>query len=57
MKRFALWAGITGNVMLLPRAEGREDFAPGYFRHANLAPVDWDSALKAWPGFAVGMEF
>jgi hypothetical protein len=57
VKRFALWAGITGNVMLLPRAEGREDFAPGYFRHANLAPVDWDSALKAWPGFAVGMEF
>ena len=56
-KRFALWAGVTGNVMLLPGAAGREDFTPGYFGRANLANAGSAMAVKAWPGFVVGFEF
>lgn len=56
-KRFALWGGVTGNVMLLPAAAGREDFVPGYFRHGNLASEGAESAVKVWPGFVFGFEF
>ncbi len=56
-KRFAVWAGVTGNVMILPGAAGREEFVPGYFSRTNLAPVGSSMAVKAWPGFVVGFEF
>lgn len=56
-KRFALWGGVTGNVLLLPAAAGREDFVPGYFPRSSLAPEGSKMAVKAWPGFVVGFEF
>jgi hypothetical protein len=56
-KRFALWGGVTGNVMLLADTTGREDFVPGYFRRENVTSEDASVAVTVWPGFVLGVEF
>lgn len=55
-KRFAIWAGITGNLLIDPL--GRVDFRPGYAWGRNdRAPANSPIGVRVWPGFAFGFEF
>jgi hypothetical protein len=56
-RHFALWGGVTANLLVDPLGEG-DGFRPGYSYGTLVAdPAEASVGLRVWPGFAAGFEF
>ena len=57
-RHFAIWAALTGNVLLDFDSQSNGEHRPGYSWATRLsAPSTVGPGIHVWPGFAVGFEF